>query len=130
MFVDVFKDQTVENQLLALRDWADGRGHEVVGECVDEGISGRKDRDKRPGLDSIIKATTLGKLDMVVVMALGRFGRSLQHLAGLVAELEPLKVVLFVRNLAVDTYTPDGQLMVNVMGTLANINYSSKVLTR
>ena len=54
--VSTNKDQTVETQLLALREWASGRGHEVVAEFVDEGISGTKGRDKRPGLDALMKA--------------------------------------------------------------------------
>lgn len=117
--VSTNKDQTVETQLLALREWAAGRGHEAVAEFVDEGISGTKGRDKRPGLDALMKAATLGKFDMVGVTALDRLGRSLPHLVGLVAELEALKVGLFVRNLALDTSTPAGQLMFNVMGSLA-----------
>lgn len=117
--VSTNKDQTVENQLIALREWAGGRGHEVVAEFLDEGISGTKGRDKRPGLDALMKAATLGKFNMVGVTALDRLGRSLPHLVALVAELEALKVGLFVRNLALDTSTPAGQLMFNVMGSLA-----------
>ncbi len=117
--VSTNKDQTVENQLLALREWAAGRGHVVVAEYLDEGISGAKGRDKRPGLDSMLKAAVLGKLDMIAVTALDRLGRSLPHLISTVGELEALKVGLFVRDLALDTSTPAGQLMFNVMGSLA-----------
>lgn len=117
--VSTNKDQTVDNQLLALRDWAAGRGHTVVAEFIDQGISGAKGRDKRPGLDDMLKAAVLGKLDMVAVTALDRLGRSLPHLITTVGELEALKVGLFVRDLALDTSTPAGQLMFNVMGSLA-----------
>lgn len=117
--VSTRKDQTVENQLLALRDWAAGRGHTVVAEYVDEGISGTKGREKRRGLDAMLKAATLGELDMIAATALDRLGRSLIHLAAMVAELEALKVGLFVRNMALDTSTPAGQLMFNVMASLA-----------
>ncbi|WP_296029657.1 recombinase family protein [uncultured Alcanivorax sp.] len=117
--VSTKKDQTVENQLLALRDWAEGRGHTIAGEYVDEGISGKKGRDKRPGLDAMEKAATRGEFEMIAVTALDRLGRSLPHLVGLVAELEALGVGLFVRNLALDTSTPAGRLMFNVMGSLA-----------
>lgn len=117
--VSTNKDQTVDNQLLALRDWAAGRGHTIVAEFKDEGISGAKGRDKRPGLDAMLKAAVLGKLDMVAVTALDRLGRSLPHLITTVGELEALKVGLFVRDLALDTSTPAGQLMFHVMGSLA-----------
>ena len=117
--VSTKKDQTVENQLIALRDWAAGRGHEVVAEFADEGISGKKGRDKRPGLDSMMKAAVRGQFEMVGVTALDRLGRSLRHLVTLVAELEALRVGLYVSNLALDTSTAAGRLMFNVMGSLA-----------
>lgn len=117
--VSTKKDQTVDNQLLALRDWAEARSYEVVAEFTDEGISGRKGRDQRPGLDAMLSAVVRGKINMVAVTALDRLGRSLPHLITTVAELEALKVGLFVHNLALDTTTPAGQLMFNIMGSLA-----------
>jgi DNA invertase Pin-like site-specific DNA recombinase len=42
-------DQTVENQRLALEATCDQRGWEVVQIYADNGISGAKGRDKRPG---------------------------------------------------------------------------------
>lgn len=117
--VSTHKDQTVENQLLALRDWASARGHTIVAEFKDEGISGAKGRDKRPGLDAMLKAAVRGEFSVVAVTALDRLGRSLPHLITTVGELEALKVGLFVRDLALDTSTPAGQLMFNIMGSLA-----------
>lgn len=117
--VSTHKDQTVENQLLALRDWAAGRGHTVAAEFTDEGISGKKGRDKRPGLDAMMKAAVAGKVDMVAATALDRLGRSLPHLVHLIGELEALRVGLFVQNMALDTTTPMGKLMFNVMGSFA-----------
>ena len=117
--VSTHKDQTVENQLLALRDWAAGRGHTVAAEFADEGISGKKGRDKRPGLDAMMKAAVAGKVDMVAATALDRLGHSLPHLVQLIWELEALRVGLFVQNMALDTTTPMGKLMFNVMGSFA-----------
>lgn len=117
--VSTHKDQTVENQLIALREWAGAHGHMVVAEFADEGISGAKGRNKRPALDAMLKAATRREVDMVAVTALDRLGRNLGHLVGLVAELEGLRVGLFVRNLALDTSTPAGRLMFNVIGSLA-----------
>lgn len=117
--VSTKKDQTVENQLIALRDWAKARDHEIVKEYSDEGISGAKGRNKRPALDDMMRDAVLGKFDMLAVTALDRLGRSLPHLVQLVGELEALKIGLFIRDLAIDTTTPAGQLMFNVMGSLA-----------
>lgn len=117
--VSTNKDQTVENQLLALRAWAQGRGHEVIGEFTDQGVSGIRGRGKRPGLDEMMRGATLGQVDMVACTALDRLGRSLAHLVALAQELQALKVGLFVHNLAMDTSTPAGQLMFGVMASLA-----------
>lgn len=113
------QDQSVENQLVALRDWARARGHEVVGEYTDEGISGAKGRDKRPALDALMKDATRGKFDMLAATALDRLGRNLRHLVGLFAELDALRVDVFVQNMALDTSTPVGRLTFNVMGAFA-----------
>ena len=48
-------DQTVDNQLIELRDHCSRMGWEVVKEYSDEGLSGTLSRDKRPALNSLIK---------------------------------------------------------------------------
>ncbi len=45
--------QTPENQLAQLRGAAAKAGWDVVGEYVDQGISGAKGRDKRPAFDRL-----------------------------------------------------------------------------
>jgi DNA invertase Pin-like site-specific DNA recombinase len=117
--VSTNKDQTVENQLVALRAWAIGRGHEVVREFTDQGVSGIRGRGKRPGLDEMLRAATRGEVAVVACTALDRLGRSLAHLVALAQELQALKVGLYVHNLAMDTATPAGQLMFGVMASLA-----------
>lgn len=113
------QDQTVENQLFALREWAAARGHVIVTEYTDQGISGVKGRDKRPALDAMMEDATRGKFDMVAATALDRLGRSLPHLVGLFAELDALRVDVFVQNMALDTSTPVGRLTFNIMGAFA-----------
>ena len=57
LYVRVSQDsQTVENQLLVLHEVAQRSGWEVVHVFADEGISGTKGRDKRPGYDGLLKA--------------------------------------------------------------------------
>ena len=117
--VSTNKDQTVDNQLLALRDWAAARGHVIAGEFTDQGISGAKGRDKRPGLDTMMRAAVRGEFDMIAATALDRLGRSMQHLVRLLGELDALHVGLYIQNMAMDTTTPMGKLMYNVMGAFA-----------
>ena len=44
----------------------------------DEGISGSKGRDKRPGFDAMHKDASRRKFDIVMAWSVDRLGRSLQ----------------------------------------------------
>ena len=65
--------QTTENQERALREVAARSGHEIVAVYRDDGISGAKGRDKRPGFDAMHKDASRRKFDIVMV---GRSARS------------------------------------------------------
>lgn len=117
--VSTTRDQSTEGQLLALGNWAAGRGHEVVAEYVDEGISGSKGRDKRPGLDAMMRGAVMGKFDMVAVVELSRLGRSLSHLVQIGTELQALGVDLFLHRQALDSSTPFGRMQFGMLGVLA-----------
>jgi DNA invertase Pin-like site-specific DNA recombinase len=75
-------EQTVENQRQVLIEAIERRGWRIIGEFVDNGISGAKGRDKRPGYDPLLKAAVTRKIDLVAAWSVDRFGRSLQHLVG------------------------------------------------
>ncbi|HFH4298109.1 MAG: hypothetical protein BGP21_11460 [Thiobacillus sp. 65-29] len=117
--VSTHKDQTVENQRLVLADWIAAKGYSLAAEFVDEGISGAKGRDKRPGLDAMMKAAVLGKFDMVAVVELSRLGRSLSHLVQIGTELQALGVDLFLHRQALDSSTPFGRMQFGMLGVLA-----------
>ena len=69
--------QTTDNQRRALRKVAKHRGWEIVATYQDEGISGAKGRDMRPGFDNLLKDAARGKFDIVAAwsVAQGRAGR-------------------------------------------------------
>src|SRR3954449_5162976 len=73
-------EQTTENQERALREVATRSGHEIVAVYRDEGISGSKGRDKRPGFDAMHKDASRRKFDIVMAWSVDRLGRSLQDL--------------------------------------------------
>lgn len=52
------KNQTVENQLRQLTEVGLRLGWTVVAVFTDEGISGTKGRDRRPGFDSLMRGVT------------------------------------------------------------------------
>ena len=68
-------DQTIDNQLLELRDHCSKMGWEIVKEYADEGLSGTLSREKRPSLNSLIKDAYRKRFDLVVCWDISRIGR-------------------------------------------------------
>jgi DNA invertase Pin-like site-specific DNA recombinase len=110
-------DQTVANQLLELRRYIDARGWTAVNEYVDV-MSGAKDR--RPGLDALVRDARRRKFDAVVVWKLDRLGRSLRHLVLLMEELQQLGVALVSLGEGLDLSTPAGRLQAGLLAVVAS----------
>lgn len=112
-------DQTVENQRRELTAAATARGWEVVVEFSDNGVSGAKARHQRPGLDAMLKDATRRKFDVVMCWAVDRLGRSLSDLIATMQELHGAKVDLFLLQQGLDTSTPAGRAMFQMLGVFA-----------
>ena len=110
-------DQHPEVQLEPLREYARARGFQVVEEYVDHGVSGAKAR--RPGLDRLTADAGRRRFDVVACVKLDRLARSVRHLTTLAGEFEALGVGLVVLDQAIDTTTPSGRLLFNVLGSIA-----------
>jgi DNA invertase Pin-like site-specific DNA recombinase len=85
--------QTIENQVRELRRIAERGGWQVVEEYSDAGISGAKGRDKRPGLDQMLKDAQRRKFDVVMAWAIDRLGRSLIDLLGTIQSRKPAALI-------------------------------------
>jgi DNA invertase Pin-like site-specific DNA recombinase len=70
-------EQTTDNQRRELEAVAARHGWRVVDFFEYAGISGAKGRDKRPGLDRLLKAVARRDVDMVAAWSVDRLGRSL-----------------------------------------------------
>ena len=68
-------DQTIDNQLLELRDHCSKMGWEIVKEYADEGLSGTLSREKRLSLISLIKDAYWKRFDLVFCWDISRIGR-------------------------------------------------------
>jgi DNA invertase Pin-like site-specific DNA recombinase len=64
-------DQTIENQRRELTEACERRGWTVVAEFSDDGISGSKGRDARPGFDRLNKAMTQGGKGILKIASVG-----------------------------------------------------------
>lgn len=94
------------------------RGWRVIAIHDDGGASGRT-LDGRPGLAAALRAVATGEADALVVLKLDRLSRSLIDFARLLerARREGWAVIAF--DLGVDTTTPAGELVANVMASVA-----------
>lgn len=116
--------QTTENQRRELAAVAAHRGWEIVGIYEDAGVSGAKGRDKRPEFDRLCRDATRRRFDVVMSWSVDRLGRSLQDLVGFLAELHSVGVDLFLHQQGVDTTTPAGKAMFQMLGVFAEFERS------
>ena len=90
----------------------------------DAGISGSKGRDQRPGFDAMHKDAARRRFDVVMAWSVDRLGRSLQDLCGFLSELHSLGIDLFLHQQGIDTTTPAGKAMFQMMGVFAEFERS------
>jgi DNA invertase Pin-like site-specific DNA recombinase len=104
-------------QLDGLRKLAEQRGWRVVGEYIDEGYSGTKDR--RPALDKLMADAHKGKFDIVTVWRFDRFARSVRHLVTALDDFRERGIDFISLNDAIDTSTPTGRMTFMVVAAMA-----------
>lgn len=111
--------QTTANQRRELEAVAARSNWQVVGFYEDAGVSGAKGRDKRPGFDRLLRDATNRKVDMIAAWSVDRLGRSLQDLISFLTELQALRCDLYLHQQALDTSTPSGRAMFQMLGVFA-----------
>jgi DNA invertase Pin-like site-specific DNA recombinase len=112
-------EQTVENQQRELEAVAERHDWNVVAVFTDAGISGTKGRDKRPGYDCLCRGIARREFDQVATWSVDRLGRSLQELVAFLAELHAKGVDLYLHQQGIDTGTPAGKAMFQMMAVFA-----------
>ena len=112
-------EQTVENQQRELEAVAERHGWNVVAVFTDAGISGTKGRDKRPAYDRLCRGIARREFDQVSAWSVDRLGRSLQDLVAFLGELHAKGVDLYLHQQGIDTGTPAGKAMFQMMGVFA-----------
>jgi DNA invertase Pin-like site-specific DNA recombinase len=112
-------DQTTDNQERELRAVAERLGHEIVEVYADNGISGAKGRDERPAFDRLCRDATRRRFDIIMVWSVDRLGRSLQDLVAFLSEIHASRTELYLHQQGLDTTTPAGRAMFQMMGVFA-----------
>lgn len=106
----------LEAQRQAIVAEADRRGWEV--EWIDDAGHSAKSL-KRPGIQSALETLAAGRADALVVAKLDRLSRSMLDFAGLMELSRREGWALVALDLGVDTSTPAGEAMANVMSAFA-----------
>ncbi len=84
----------------------------------DHGVSGSK--ADRPGLDQALSSVAKG--DMLIVYKLDRLGRSVLHLADLLARLDKQDVQFWSLTEGINTATPGGKLIYHIFAAVAEFH--------
>ena len=101
-----------------MRQRSDTAG-QIAATFEDAGISGAKGRKDRPGLDAMLKAVARREVDMVMAWSVDRLGRSLVDLLATLQELHAKDVDLYLHQQGLDTSTPSGRAMFQMMGVFS-----------
>ena len=113
-------DQTVDNQLIELRDHCSKMGWEIVKEYTDEGLSGTLSRSKRPALNSLIKDAYRKRFDSVVCWDISRIGRSMKELVLFLSDMKDRGIGICSVRQGFDTSTSMGEIMFQFVGILSS----------
>src|SRR5262249_25317024 len=100
--------------LLNLADYWAKRGDE----CAARAQSIR-DRNSRPAFDALCKAAARREFNVVMAWSVDRLGRSLQDLVAFLSEIHALKIDLYLHQQGLDTTTPAGKALFQMMGVFA-----------
>ena len=114
-------DQTLDSQLRDLREYCRHRGWEGI-EYVDHGVSGAK--DSRPGWNACWDSVQKRQVDVLVVHALDRLGRSLSHLAKIITYMTERDLTLVSYRENIDLSTSAGRMLAGIFATMAEYERS------
>ncbi len=114
--------QSPEAQLRDLREYVRNRGWEQVVEFIDVGESGSK--DVRPAWSELWTQLRQRKINVLVVSAIDRIGRSLPHLVKILGAIEEQGVTLVSLRECVDLSTAQGRMLAGLFSVLADYELS------
>jgi putative DNA-invertase from lambdoid prophage Rac len=109
-------DQFSERQIRELRSYARARDWQIVREAQE--VAAGKGSGKRPARDDILYMARCRQVDAILVQALDRWGRSVQDLVLIMAELEALGEAFVVPG-HIDITTPMGRMLAHFLAAVA-----------
>ena len=114
----VKEGDSIQAQLSALRSYCKKNGHEIVGEYIDDGVSGTL-LNERDELQRMLDDVRDEKIELVIFTRLDRYFRNLKHYLTTQEILDKYNVPWIAIWENYETRTPQGRLMVNQMLSFA-----------
>ena len=114
--------QSVDMQVSELKEYVVRRGWMLLGEYLDEGVSGST--ESRPALNRLMNDARRREFDILLVWKIDRFGRSLKHLVNSLAELESLGIAFVSFRDSLDLSSAAGRLMAQLLGAISEFERS------
>lgn len=111
----------LDAQRAAIKSEAARRGWTIVGWHADEGISGGKGIEHRPGLAAAVAAVELGDAAGLLAAKLDRISRSVLDTAKLMERARRCGWELVTCDLAIDTSTPAGEATASMMAVFSQL---------
>jgi len=109
--------QTADSQLHELREFVRRTKWTVYREYIDNGYSGKNTR--RPAYTEMLSDARQRRFDLLVVWKLDRLSRSLKDLITTLDELGHLGIDFVSYDNQLDTSSPSGKLVFNIIGAVA-----------
>jgi DNA invertase Pin-like site-specific DNA recombinase len=109
----------LDAQRTAIRTKAAAEGWHLVDIVEDAGLSGGLAVHDRAGLTAAIARVERGEADGLAVAKLDRLTRSLLDFATIMERSRKKRWALIALDLGIDTSTPSGEMMANVLATFA-----------
>jgi DNA invertase Pin-like site-specific DNA recombinase len=117
--VSTLNGQSTDNQRLELERVAERHGWQIVEVFKDAGISGARGRENRLAFDRMLRGAVHCEFDVILAWSVDRLGRSLQDLVAFLSEIHAKGVELYLHQQGIDTTTPSGKAMFQMMGVFA-----------
>lgn len=91
---------------------------EYAGLYYDSGITGTKS-DVREGLQNLLQACRLGRIDRILVKSISRFSRNTTDCLSIVRELLEIGVTISFEKESINTMDAKGEVLITIMASLA-----------
>ena len=113
--------QRNDMQLEALHNVVKNSNYQLIDVIEDDGVSGKKDRNKRAGMKKLMQLVAHREVDVVCVYSCDRLGRNMADVISIVEEIDSRGVSLIIHKQGIATHTPQGKILVGFFALMAQM---------